>query len=231
MLAGLGILLVNTQSTAMMPLAVELRLGAITAFDVLRQALTLVGVAVLALAGASLLPYFAVQVLVGVALLALAPRVLGGARALRPGLARQDAWRLVREALPVALAIAMNVVYLRLLVILVSLTQSEEETGLYATSFRIFEILIGIPTLLLAVALPLLAVAGDSDLERLRYGLQRMTEVAVVLHSGSHSPPSRSPHRRSACWRAPTTKALPRSSRSRHGLWCRCSSARSLCSR
>jgi O-antigen/teichoic acid export membrane protein len=183
-LAGTGVLLVNTQSTAMMPLAVELRLGAITTFDVLRQALTLIGVAVLALAGASLLPYFAVQALVGVALLVLTPRVVGGVRALRPGLARRDAGRLVREALPVALAIAMNVVYLRLLVILVSLTQSEEETGLYATSFRIFEILIGIPALLLSVALPLLALAGDSDRERLRYGLQRMTEVAVVLSLG-----------------------------------------------
>ena len=40
--------------------------------------------------------------------------------------------------------------------------------------------LLGIPTLVLSVALPLLAVAGAEDRERLRYGLQRMTEVAVV---------------------------------------------------
>jgi len=184
LLAGAGVLLVNTQSTSMMPLAVELRLGAITMFDVLRQALTLIGVAALALAGASLLPYFAIQVVVGIALVLLTPRFVGGVRALRPGLARHDASRLLREALPVAIAIAMNVVYLRLLVILVSLTQSEEETGLYATSFRIFEILIGIPALLLTVALPLLALAGEHDLERLRYGLQRMTEVAVVVSLG-----------------------------------------------
>ncbi len=48
----------------------------------------------------------------------------------------------------------MNVVYLRLLVILVSMQTDEIETGLFATSFRIFEILLGIPTLVLAVALP-----------------------------------------------------------------------------
>jgi len=184
LLAGAGVLLVNTQSTSMMPLAVELRLGAVTMFDVLRQVLTLIGVAALALAGATLLPYFAIQAVVGVALVVLTPRFVGGVRALRPGLARRDASRLLREALPVAVAIAMNVVYLRLLVILVSLTQSEEETGLYATSFRIFEILIGIPALLLTVALPLLAIAGEHDLDRLRYGLQRMTEVAVVVSLG-----------------------------------------------
>jgi O-antigen/teichoic acid export membrane protein len=184
LLAGVGILLVNTQSTSMMPLTVELRLGAVTTFEVLRQALTLVGVAVLALGGATLLPYFAVQALVGAALLALTPRVVGGVRTLRPRLARSDAARLLREALPLAIAIAMNVVYLRLLVIIVSLTESEQETGLYATSFRIFEMLIGIPGLVLAVALPVLAVAGEHDVERLRYGLQRMTEVAAVFSLG-----------------------------------------------
>ena len=184
LLAGVGILLVNTQSTSMMPLAVELRLGAVTTFEVLRQALTLIGVAILALAGATLLPYFAVQAVVGAALLALTPRVVGGVRMLRPRLARRGAVRLLREALPLAIAIAMNVVYLRLLVIIVSLTESEQETGLYATSFRIFELLIGIPGLVLAVALPVLAVAGEHDVERLRYGLQRMTEVAAVFSLG-----------------------------------------------
>ena len=74
----------------------------------------------------------------------------------------------------------MNVVYLRLLVILVSMQTGETETGLFATSFRIFEILLGLPTLVLAVALPLLAVAGAEDRPRLRYALQRMTETAVV---------------------------------------------------
>jgi O-antigen/teichoic acid export membrane protein len=184
LLAGLGVLLVNTQSTSMMPLSVELRLGAVTTFEVLRQALTLIGVAALALAGATLLPYFAVQAAVGAALLLLTPRVVGGVRTLRPRLVRRDAVRLLREALPLAVAIAMNVIYLRLLVIIVSLTESQQETGLYATSFRVFEMLIGIPGLVLAVALPVLAVAGEHDAERLRYGLQRMTEVAAVSSLG-----------------------------------------------
>jgi len=183
-LAGLGILLINTQSTSMMPLAVELRLGAVTAFEVFRQALTLVGVAALALAGATLLPYFAVQALVGAVTLALTPRVLGGMHLLRPRLARRDAGRLLREALPLAIAIAMNVIYLRVLVIIVGLMESEQETGLYATSFRVFDMLIGIPGLVLAVALPVLSVAGQDDAERLRYGLQRMTEVAAVFSLG-----------------------------------------------
>lgn len=179
-LAGLGVLLLNTQSTLMMPLAIELRLGLITFVETLRHALTLVGVAVLVLVGASLLPFFGVQVAVGVVVLLMTPALLGGLAGLRPRLDRATARMLLRESLPIAAAIAMNVVYLRLLMILVSVQTDDRETGLFATAFRIFEILLGIPTLVLAVALPLLAVAGAEDRARLRYALQRMTEIAVA---------------------------------------------------
>jgi O-antigen/teichoic acid export membrane protein len=183
LIAGFGVLLVNTQATAMMPLSVELRLGAVTAFEVLRQAITLVGVAFLAIVGASLLPYFLVQVVAGLVVLAVTPFVVGGLRGLRLRLDRSDALALLRDALPVGIAIAMNVLYLRLLVILVSLLQDEVETGEYATAFRIFELLVGIPALVIAVVLPVLAVAAD-DRPRLRYAVQRTTEVALVASVG-----------------------------------------------
>jgi O-antigen/teichoic acid export membrane protein len=180
LLGGLGVLLVNTQATMMAPLAVGLRQGRITAVEVLRTVLTLAGVAALALAGASLLPYFAVQIVVGLAVLALTPRLLGSARGLRPVVDRRRAGELLRQAAPVGLALAMNILYLRLLVVLVSLVSDETETGLYATAFRVVELFIVLPPLLIGIALPLLAVAGAEDLDRLRYGLQGLTEMAVV---------------------------------------------------
>ena len=179
--AGVGVLLLNTQSTLMMPLAIELRYGAITLLETLRHALTLVGVALLVVAGASLFPFFALPVAVGIVCLALTPLAVVGIRAMSPSLDRATAFALLRESLPLAAAIAMNVVYLRLLVLFVSLQTDETETGLYATSFRVFEILLGLPTLVLAVALPLLAVAGAEDRERLRYAVQRLTETALAL--------------------------------------------------
>jgi len=179
-IAGVGVVLVNTQATMMMPLAIELRYGAITLIETLRHALTLVGVAVLVIAGASLLPFFGVQVAVGVVVLLLTPLLVVGVAGMRPAIERATARELLRESLPLAAALAMNIVYLRLLVILVSIQTDEVETGLFVTGFRIFEILLGIPTLILAVALPLLAVAGAEDRERLRYALQQMTEAAVT---------------------------------------------------
>ncbi len=58
---------------------------------------------------------------------------------------------------------------------------SEEQTGIFGTSFRIFELLLGLPALILSVALPLLSVAGDEDDERLRKGLQSMTEASLLI--------------------------------------------------
>jgi len=100
---------------------------------------------------------------------------------LVPGIDRAVARMLVHEALPLAAALAMNVVYFRVLVILTSLLASDQATGYFGTSFRIFEVLFGLPLLVLSVALPVLSVAGHEDEERLRYSLQRVTEVALLL--------------------------------------------------
>ena len=64
---------------------------------------------------------------------------------------------------------------------LVSLLSSEEQTGIFGTSFRIFELLLGLPALILSVALPLLSVAVDEDDDRLRNGLQSMTEASLLI--------------------------------------------------
>ena len=184
LLVGLGAVLVNTQQTVTIPLMVSLRMGAITGFELLKQVLTLAGIAALAISGAALLPFFFVPIGVGILLLALTPPVVGGIQNMVPRANRADAAMLIREALPLALALAMNVLYLRLLLIMVSLMESETRTGLYATAFRVFEMLIALPTLVLAVALPVLAVAGSEDRVRLRYGVQRLTEVALVVALG-----------------------------------------------
>ena len=180
LLGGLGVLLVNTQATMMLPLSVELRIATVTAFEVARAALAFVGVALLVAVGTGLVPFFGVQVAVGAIVLLATPLVISRA-ALVPGIDRGVARMLVREALPLAAALAMNVVYFRVLVILTSLLATDVATGYFGTSFRIFEVLFGLPLLVLSVALPVLSVAGHEDEPRLRYSLQRLTEVALLL--------------------------------------------------
>ena len=180
LLGGLGVLLVNTQATMMMPLSVELRLGTVAAFEVAKTALTFVVVLALVLVGSSLLPFFGAQIPVGAIVLVLTPLAVPIRRGLVPGFDRKVAASLLREALPLAVALTMNVVYFRVLMIMVSLIATPRQTGYFATSFQVFAVIFSLPLLVLSSALPLLSVAGRDDGERLRFGLQRMTEVSLA---------------------------------------------------
>lgn len=178
-LGGLGVLFVNTQATMMAPLSVDLRLGTVTVFEVLKTALTFVFVAAFVGAGWSLLPLLAIQIPVGVTIVLLTPLAVPLGRGLLPGYDRAIVRSLLKEALPLAVALTMNVVYFRVLMIMTSLLASKDDTGIYATSFQVFAVLFSLPLLVLSSALPLLSVAGRDDVDRLRFGLQRMTEVAL----------------------------------------------------
>jgi O-antigen/teichoic acid export membrane protein len=164
----------------MMPLSVELRLGTVTIFEVLKTTLTFVFVAGFVAAGWSLLPLLAIQIPVGIALIVLTPLAVPVGRGLVPGFDRALARSLLREALPLAIALTMNVVYFRVLMQMMYLLGTKSATGLFATSFQVFSVLFSLPLLVLSSALPVLSVAGRDDSERLRFGLQRMTEVALA---------------------------------------------------
>jgi O-antigen/teichoic acid export membrane protein len=180
-LGGLGVLLVNTQATMMVPLSVDLKLGTVTLFEVLKTVLTFLFVVVFVSAGTSLLPLLAIQIPVGAAILLLTPLAVPIGRGLLPGYDRAIARSLLRQALPLAVALTMNVVYFRVVMIMMSLLGTKVGTGLFATSFQVFAVLFTLPLLVLSSALPLLSVAGRDDTERLRFGLQRMTEVALAV--------------------------------------------------
>ena len=181
LLAGIGVVLMNTQVTATLPLRDRsARAAPSPSSTSSRRRSPSCCVGLLAALGASLLPYFGVQLVVGAVVLAVTLAIVGPGLA-RPALDRAEARTLIREALPLAAAVAMNVVYLRLLVIFVSLLEDDRDTGLFATSFRVLELLVGLPVVILSVALPVLAVAGAEDRERFRYGFQRLTEVALVI--------------------------------------------------
>ena len=181
LLAGAGLVLTVTQGTLTIPLAVELKNGRLALVELLKQFVTVLGIGVLALAGATLLPFFAVQIVVGLALLASTPLLGGPGLLVAPRADRAQIAFLLREAIPIAVALALAQVYFRILVIMLSLMATERETGLFGTSYRIIEMLFLVPGILFSVVLPVTSVAGAEDETRLRYVLQRMTEVGLVL--------------------------------------------------
>jgi O-antigen/teichoic acid export membrane protein len=178
---GVGVIAISVQATLLMPLPVELRFGQVTFIDVLRQVLTLAGVALLVALGAGLLPLLAVLAPIGILTLLATIALTWRAGNLRPRFERRLASMLLREALPIAISLTLGVIYLRVLVLLCGFLTTQTETGYFGTSFRAFEVLWSLPTLMLSAALPLLSVAGRDDRARLGGALQTMTEAALIF--------------------------------------------------
>jgi O-antigen/teichoic acid export membrane protein len=97
---GVGILLASVQAAMVLPLAVELRNGAIAINEVVRQTVLVSGFAVLVVVEAPLVAFFAVQIAVGAALLAVAPVLVGRHWLVRPRWTAGELRALARTALP-----------------------------------------------------------------------------------------------------------------------------------
>jgi O-antigen/teichoic acid export membrane protein len=139
-------------------------------------------IVVVVVAGGSFSALFLAHVFGGIAMLVVTVAVLGGAAVLRPTF-HWERWRpLLGAAAPIAAAAVVNVIYLRLLVVLMSLLADAEETGLFATSYRILEVFTAIPVLMMGAAFPILSYAGAGDDQpRLAYALQRMVEAGLLV--------------------------------------------------
>jgi O-antigen/teichoic acid export membrane protein len=179
-LAAAGAVLIGAQSTLTLPLSVELRNGLLTVNEILKQAILVVGVVLLAAAGAALVPFLALQIAVGIGALVAVPFLVPRSELAWPSRSAEDLRRLAIVALPVALASIVTAFYVRILIVLASLITSDYETGLFVTSARIVEMLGGIALLVVSVILPVATVAARDDRGRLRYVLAHTTKTAML---------------------------------------------------
>jgi O-antigen/teichoic acid export membrane protein len=181
LVAGAGAVLAATAGTVAIPLAMELRYGTVTFLEVARQLTIVAGIVLLVALDASLGAFFLVYLAAGVVMLVLAAIAAGREQVSAPAVAWTE-WRaILAEAGPLALFTAVNVFYLKLLIVMASLLTTGEELGLFATASRVTEVLVGLPTFMVGVAFPLLAHAGAHDEERLAYAMQRIGEVTLLL--------------------------------------------------
>lgn len=178
--AGTGLLFMMTQSLLSVSLQADLRFGRATALDLLRQVLSVVGIVGLVLAGAALGPFFAVPVFAGAVTLVVTILVVRSAMPLRPTLAPRAWAPLLRDTIPYAVATAIYAAYFRVAIIVMSLRASEIETGFFATSYRVIEIVITIPAIVVTAAFPILARAERDDGARFERATLRLAELALV---------------------------------------------------
>lgn len=111
----------------------------------------------------------------------LAALLLRGLAPTRPAFEWQ-AWSLiVARAWPVGVSIAFNLIYLRADTLILSLTRSQGEVGLYGAAYRVVDVLTVVPMLFMGVVLPFLATAWSAgDKERFNRTLTRALDALTL---------------------------------------------------
>lgn len=164
----------------MMPVAIA---------EVASKVLLLVGVAVAVWYGHGLI---IMMTATAGASLVQAISLLAVARRATPFRWRLDwlVWRgILRTTWPLAVTIALNLVYFKMDTVILSLTRSPHEVGLYGAPYRVLELCIHLGYLFLGLVLPLLAQAAATQNREhfarlLQRGFDGMAAAAVPLVVG-----------------------------------------------
>lgn len=184
LLAGAGLLVYVGQGAFAVVLYAQLRVGWVTVGDILRQLVLVVAFAMLVLLHAGVVPFLAVPILAGTAALILTVWLVRKDVPWRPSF-DFEVWRgLLRETLPLAASGAIYSVYFRLMIILMSVFATGRELGYYSLSFRVLEVLIVVPFMLVGPFMPIFARAARDDPARFRFAFARTFEVSFIAGLG-----------------------------------------------
>jgi O-antigen/teichoic acid export membrane protein len=181
LLAGLPLLFGMLNSAFVTVLQSRLRMGRSVAADLAGRA---AGLGAVALVAALDLGFYAVMGAAAAGALATAATTAVLTRPLAAVRLRADTrvWRgLLRAALPLGFALAVNELYFRADTLIISLYEPYEQVGLYTLAYRMLELTLVFGTVFLTTTFPLLSQAVASDEPRARRTIQLSTELFVVL--------------------------------------------------
>lgn len=91
-------------------------------------------------------------------------------------------WTLIlSRSWPIALSIALNLVYFKADTLILSLTRTQNEVGLYGAPYKILEVMVNLSYLFLGLLLPVLTKDyAEKNMDRFRRILQKGFEVMVI---------------------------------------------------
>ncbi len=142
-IAGAGMVVFVVQDACTVPLQVGLRFGWVAGLQLAVQVGVAIEALLLALAGAGLLPFFALQLPVVVPALVVTAVVGGRDSRLLPKIDTREWRRMVSRILPYSAAVVLSVLYFQIAQIMVSVLSSSAQTGYFGVSFRV---LVGFTT-------------------------------------------------------------------------------------
>jgi len=180
-IASVGLVLATLQGTIALPLTTGLRLGWLAVLDFAGPATTALGLILLVVVGASLLPFYAAAVAAYALTFAITAVLVRHQITMRPAFAPAR-WRsLLRESVVFAAATALGAIYFQVVVVAMSLLTNAGQVGVFGLAFRVLSVVNGIPLLVVGSAFPILLRAARDDRERLRYAVQRLFEGDLLV--------------------------------------------------
>jgi O-antigen/teichoic acid export membrane protein len=185
LIAGIGLTLQVLQDTYAITLTAQLRLGWVALADLVRQVTMVAGIVVLVLLGAHLLPFYATAIPAGLVSVGLTAWLVRGTTPLLPSVHLAHWKGLLGETLAYAMATVVAAIYFRVAILIVSLVASTFQTSYFGVSFRIIEVLIIVPQLLVGASFPIFARAARDDHARLHYALGRTFDGCLILGVGT----------------------------------------------
>ena len=181
LLAGAGMVLAVTQTLLATVLQSRLRFGWATLIDLLRQVAITALIVVLVLVGAGLL----------LVLRGRDPGRTGGAGAHAGPDRRDDPATAGVSSSALAAALARHGrlrrrhrrqhLYFRVTLLVMSVVATAAETGDFSISYRVMEVLIGVPALLIGAAFPIVSRTARRDPARFQYATGRLFELGLLL--------------------------------------------------
>jgi O-antigen/teichoic acid export membrane protein len=184
-IAGVGAVFIVLQDTYAISLTARLRNGWLGLADVVRVIVQALVIVALVLAGASLLPFYAATGAGALAVVALTAWLVRRDIPLAPSF-HPRAWRgLLRDTVTFSLATAVVAVYFRVAIIIVSLVSSGKQTGYFAVSARVIDVVVLVPPLLVGATFPIFARAARDDRARLSYAVGRVFDALFILGLGA----------------------------------------------
>ncbi len=92
-------------------------------------------------------------------------------------------WKtIIGRAWPVGVSIIFNLLYLHMGVVVLSLMKPASEVGLYGAAFRVLEVVISIPMMVMGLILPMLVQTGEQhDMPSFRAHLDRAVFILAAL--------------------------------------------------
>lgn len=180
-LGALALVFTVVQQTYLIPPAAELRLEFITFMEVMRQILNVAGILLFVVFGSELLGFYVLPIPVAILVLVLTLRLIGSGNRTRPNFDTRELRYLFAETIPAGSASVLSSLFYRIALVVMALVASDQQTGYFGISFRVSEIFVAVPPLIVASALPLLARIAEADHQRLRGAFQRLFDVSVIL--------------------------------------------------